>query len=93
MTFFPFFLVWLTAAGAMHVAKSEFQQGVAYRIEARLDETTNVLTARAKLTYSNNARDPIDTLWVHQHLNAFRPNSAWARRELQFGEERFQAQS
>lgn len=93
MTFFPFFLVWLTAAGAMHVAKSEFQQGVAYRIEARLDEATNVLTARAKLTYSNNSRDQIDTLWVHQHLNAFRPNSAWARRELQFGEERFQAQS
>jgi hypothetical protein len=32
----------------------------------------------------------LDTLWFHLHLNAFRPNSAWARRELEFGERRFQ---
>jgi hypothetical protein len=67
-----------------------FRQGVEYRIEARLDESTDVLSGRARLRYINNAPDPIDTLYFNQHLNAFRPNSAWARRELQFGNRRFQ---
>jgi hypothetical protein len=66
-----------------------FQQGVSYRIEATLDETTSVLGARARLHYVNRARSTIDTLWFHLHLNAFRPNSAWARRDLEFGERRF----
>jgi hypothetical protein len=65
-------------------------QGVVYRIEATLDEDTDVLSGRARLRYRNLARARIDTLWLHLHLNAFRPNSAWARRELQFGEDRFQ---
>jgi hypothetical protein len=66
------------------------KQGVDYRVEARLDETTNVLTGRARLRYTNNSRTALDTLYFHQYLNAFRPNSAWARRELQFGNRRFQ---
>lgn len=66
------------------------RQGVDYRVEARLDESTNVLTARARLRYTNNSRASLDTLYLHQYLNAFRPNSAWARRELQFGNRRFQ---
>ncbi len=66
------------------------RQGVDYRVEARLDEGTNVLTGRARLRYTNHSRAALDTLYFHQHLNAFRPNSAWARRELQFGNRRFQ---
>ncbi len=66
-----------------------FQQGVEYRIEARLDESTNVLSGRARLRYTNHSHQRIDTLWFHLHLNAFRPNSAWARRDLEFGERRF----
>jgi hypothetical protein len=69
---------------------SDFRQGVDYRIEATLDESTAVLTGRARLRYSNNSPTAIDTLYFHQHLNAFRPNSAWATRELVFGERRFQ---
>lgn len=65
-------------------------QGVEYRIEASLDESTDVLTGRAELRYTNNSAVPLDTLWFHQHLNAFRPNSAWARRELESGIRRFQ---
>jgi hypothetical protein len=68
----------------------EFSQGIDYRIEAVLDEDTDVLRGRARLRYTNNAAVAIDTLWLHQHLNAFRPNSAWAQRELEFGERRFQ---
>ncbi|HEX6039328.1 M1 family metallopeptidase, partial [Longimicrobium sp.] len=66
-----------------------FQQGVDYRIEARLDEQTDVLHGRARLRYTNRSPRALDTLFVHQHLNAFRPNSAWARRELEYGERRF----
>jgi hypothetical protein len=66
-----------------------FQQGLEYRIEATLDETTSVLSARARMHYTNRSRRRIDTLYFHLHLNAFRPNSAWARRELETGNRRF----
>ena len=69
---------------------SDFAQGVEYRIEARLDETTDVLHGRAELRYTNNAPVPLDTLWFHQHLNAFRPGSLWARRDDETGVRRFQ---
>lgn len=68
---------------------TEFHQEVAYRIEARLDEDTDVLSGRARVHYKNNSTGPIDTLWFHLHLNAFRPGSAWAMRELEYGERRF----
>lgn len=80
----------LVPAGARAQAGAYFQQGVDYRIEARLDEATNVLHGRARLRYVNRSRATLDTLWFHQHLNAFRPNSGWARRELQFNQRRFQ---
>lgn len=71
---------------------ARFQQGIDYRIEARLDEATQVLHGRARLRYANNSPRSLDTLYFHHHLNAFRPNSAWARRELEFGNRRFQDQ-
>lgn len=67
-----------------------FEQDVRYRIEARLDETDEVLRARARLHYGNRSTRRIDTLYFHLHLNAFRPNSAWARRDLQTDNRRFQ---
>jgi hypothetical protein len=69
---------------------TRFQQGVDYRIEATLDESTHLLRGRARLRYTNRSQSTLDTLYFHQHLNAFRPNSAWARRELEFGNRRFQ---
>ncbi|HEU0299253.1 MAG TPA: hypothetical protein VFR37_07365, partial [Longimicrobium sp.] len=74
----------LAAQGAPY-----FQQGVDYRIEARLDEGADVLHGRARLRYTNRSPATLDSLYLHQHLNAFRPNSAWARRELEYGERRF----
>lgn len=82
----------LAPAAAAAQAPGYFQQGVDYRIEARLDEATHVLHGRARLRYTNHSRTTLDTVYVHQHLNAFRPNSAWAQRELQFGIRRFQDQ-
>ncbi|HET6231472.1 MAG TPA: M1 family metallopeptidase [Longimicrobiaceae bacterium] len=85
----PLAAAFLASAAAAQDAPY-FQQGVDYRIEARLDEATHVLHGRARLRYTNRSRTPLDTIYVHQHLNAFRPNSAWARRELQSGNRRFQ---
>lgn len=69
---------------------AEFHQGVDYVIEAQLDEASHVLTGRAELRYTNRSPDGLDTLYFHLHLNAFRPNSAWATRELQIDRRRFQ---
>lgn len=77
-------------AAAQQSAAPHVRQGVDYRIEARLDEATDVLHGRARLRYTNRSGTALDTLYVHQHLNAFRPNSAWARRELEYGVTRFQ---
>jgi hypothetical protein len=63
---------------------------VAYTIEARLDEAAEVLDGRLRLEYINRSDAGLDTIWFHLHLNAFRPHSAWARRELEYGERRFQ---
>ncbi|HEX6308772.1 MAG TPA: M1 family metallopeptidase [Longimicrobiales bacterium] len=79
----------LLLAAAAGRDTSYFQQHVDYRIEAHLDEQADLLDGRLRLEYRNNAPAAIDTLWFHLHLNAFRPHSAWAQRELQFGERRF----
>ncbi len=80
----------VAAARAQGYGEAERPQQVAYRIEARLDEASDILTGRLVLEYTNRAGVPLDTLWFHQHLNAFRPNSAFARREMQFASTRFQ---
>lgn len=80
----------LAALAAQAPDTARFQQGVEYRIEARLDEEAETLRGRARLRYVNRSPATLDTLWLHQHLNAFRPNSAWARRELEQGVRRFQ---
>ncbi len=67
-----------------------FEQDVRYRIEARLDEDAQVLHARARMRYTNHSTRRMDTLYFHLHLNAFRPNSAWATRELESDNRRFQ---
>jgi hypothetical protein len=83
-------LLALLLALAAPADTARFQQHVDYTIEARLDEAAQVLNGRLRLEYRNNSGVALDTLWFHLHLNAFRPNSAWARRELEYGEARFQ---
>ncbi|MBW3554960.1 MAG: M1 family metallopeptidase [Gemmatimonadetes bacterium] len=67
-----------------------FQQGVRYVIEATQDDATSVLTGRARLSYENRAPESLNRLYFHQYLNAFRPNSAWARYDLRFDNRTFQ---
>lgn len=78
-----------TGAGAAGTP-GEWQQGVEYRIEARLDEEAETLRGRARLRYRNNSPDTLDSFWFHLYLNAFRPNSAWARADLEAGITTFQ---
>ncbi len=66
----------LAGQQARAAAGQSWQQGVDYRIEARLDEGSDVLHGRARLRYTNRSPRRLDTLYLHQHLNAFRPNSA-----------------
>ena len=82
--------VLLLAAALQAPDTAYFQQRVAYRIEARLDEAAQVLTGRLRMRYQNRSNRQLDTLWFHLHLNAFRPQSLWARRDQQQGEVRFQ---
>lgn len=60
----------------------DFQQGVRYTIEAVLDEEAELLRAAAILDYTNRSADTLHALYLHLHLNAFRPNSLWARSEV-----------
>ncbi|HEX7119365.1 MAG TPA: M1 family metallopeptidase [Longimicrobiales bacterium] len=86
----PLFLAALAAVQAPAQTAPYFQQEVDYRIEARLDDAAEVLHARARMRYENRSPDTLDSLYFHLYLNAFRPNSAWARRDLEFGNRRFQ---
>lgn len=60
---------------------ADFHQVVHYTMEARLDEDRETLEGAGVLYYENNSGEALDTLYFHLYLNAFRPNSAWARTE------------
>lgn len=62
-------------------AAKGWAQEVHYTIEAALDEGPGALQGAATLTYGNASPDSLDRLYLHLHLNAFRPNSVWARTE------------
>src|SRR5438309_2186183 len=86
-------LAFLLLVGAAQVPADHggyWQQRVAYRITAALDESSGVLTGRARITYVNRSPDALHDLYVHQYLNAFRPHSRWAAVDSAEGRERFQ---
>ena len=67
-----------------------WQQQVAYRITASLDEPSGVLTGRARITYVNRSPATLRDFYVHQYLNAFRPGSRWAAADSAERRDRFQ---
>jgi len=71
-------------------APEAWQQDVSYRMEARLDEDVQTLTGRARVAYTNESPDTLRDFYLHLYLNAFRPNSAWARADLEHGIRTFQ---
>ena len=62
-------------------ARVPWQQQVHYTIEATLDEDAQRLMGAGTLVYENHSPDALDEIYFHLHLNAFRPNSVWARAE------------
>jgi hypothetical protein len=67
-----------------------WQQRADYRIVATLDDTRGVLSAEGTLRYVNQSPDTLRELWLHQHLNAFRPGSRWSDTDEREGRSRFQ---
>ena len=67
-----------------------WQQQVAYRITARLDEPRAVLTGHVRISYVNHSPDTLRDFSVHQYLNAFRPGSRWAAADSAEQRDRFQ---
>src|SRR5260370_40371260 len=67
-----------------------WQQQVAYRIGASLDEPAGVLVGHVRLNYANHFPDTLRDFYVHQYLNAFRPGSRWSAADSSEGRDRFQ---
>lgn len=67
-----------------------WQQRADYTVVATLDEARGVLSARGTLTYVNRSPDTLRELFLHQHLNAFRPHSKWSATDHAEGRVRFQ---
>src|SRR5881275_2380052 len=67
-----------------------WQQQVAYRISAALDEPSGVLTGHVRISYVNRSPETLHDFYVHQYLNAFRPGSRWAAADSAEQRERFQ---
>jgi hypothetical protein len=67
-----------------------WQQRADYRITARLNEQAQRLEAFGVLNYVNRSPDTLRVLYLHQHLNAFRPGSKWSQADAREGRVRFQ---
>ncbi|HYK81732.1 MAG TPA: M1 family metallopeptidase [Gemmatimonadales bacterium] len=67
-----------------------WQQQVAYRITASLDEPSGVLTGRERISYVNRSPATLHDFYVHDYLNAFRPGSRWAAADAAEQRDRFQ---
>ncbi|HEX4600567.1 MAG TPA: M1 family metallopeptidase [Gemmatimonadales bacterium] len=67
-----------------------WQQQVAYRITASLEEPSGVLTGRERIVYVNRSPATLHDFYVHQYLNAFRPGSRWAAADSAEQRDRFQ---
>jgi hypothetical protein len=68
-----------------------WQQRADYTIVATLDDTRGVIAADGRLRYVNHSPDTLRELWLHQHLNAFRPGSRWSATDAREGRTRFEA--
>ncbi len=61
------------------------QRVVAYWIDAKVDTTAKTLDATEILEYRNPSDQPVSTIPFHLYLNAFRPESTFARESHQDG--------
>ena len=66
-------------------AQSRWQQKVKYVMDVRLDVSTNKLTGKQLLNYTNNSPDTLKQLFYHMYWNAFQPNSMMDVRSRELG--------
>ncbi|MFT5480500.1 MAG: hypothetical protein ACI9NN_001468, partial [Bacteroidia bacterium] len=52
-----------------------WQQDVHYKIDAKIDENEETITATEELVYWNNSPDTLTKIYFHLYQNAFTPNS------------------
>ena len=55
--------------------KGYWQQDIYYKINAKIDEETDIITANQQLTYTNNSPDHLNIVYFHLYQNAFQPDS------------------
>src|SRR5256884_9321543 len=65
-----------------------WQQQVASRITASLNEQTGVLTGRERISYVNRSSATLRDFYVHPYPNAFPPGSRWAAADSAEGRDR-----
>jgi hypothetical protein len=68
-----------------------WQQQADYNLTVFVDEQREVIRAGGYLRYINNSPNALTELYVHQHLNAFRPGSKWSEVDIREKRTRFQS--
>ncbi|MBD80553.1 MAG: hypothetical protein CL840_16685 [Crocinitomicaceae bacterium] len=72
------------------IGKPYFQQRTDYIIEVTLDDKNHELSAYEEITYTNNSRVPLDSIYFHLWPNAYKNNETdFARQLLENGNTSF----
>ncbi len=74
----------LTIVFASTAQAEYWQQRVAYKIQASLNDTTRVITGTEQLVYWNNSPDTLRFVYFHAYPNAHREGSRMDRRQQSF---------
>jgi len=82
-----FIILCLSLFAFKHTASAQyFQQGVQYTIIASQDTSDNSITATTDITYTNNAPQKLDTIYLHLWANAFSDKlSAYSDQSIRMG--------
>ncbi len=64
---------------------TNWQQKVKYRMDVQMDVSTNRLTGKQVILYTNQSPDTLDQLFYHLYWNAFQPNSMMDTRSRELG--------
>jgi hypothetical protein len=62
-----------------------WQQRVKYKMDIKMDVTTNRFTGKQQLEYTNNSPDTLYKVFYHLYWNAFQPNSMMDTRSRELG--------
>lgn len=75
------FFCWTTLF-SQNVERPYFQQHVDYLIQVTLDDTLHELHAFEQVSYTNNSKSPLDSIYFHLWPNAYKDNSTALAKQL-----------